>query len=178
MEQNVNLLETTWKEYSKVLLSFIRRKINSYEDAEDILADIFVKLAKQAELSRVPDKLPNWLYRVARNAIIDFYRTHRPLEKLPEDIVQGRLEPQVLTELSACIIPMIQELPDVYRLPILLSEIEGKKQSQVAKELGISLAAVKSRISRGRKKLKALMAKRCILSRDESGRVLDYKQKS
>lgn len=178
MEQKINLLETTWKEYSKALLSFIRRKINSYEDAEDILADVFVKLAKQTELSRIPDKLPSWLYRVTRNAIIDFYRTHRPFEELPEDLVQERPEPQVLTELSACLIPMIQELPDIYKLPILLSEIEGKKQSQVADDLGISLSAVKSRILRGRKELKAIMAKRCTLYRDKSGRVLDYKQKN
>jgi hypothetical protein len=56
----------------------------------------------------------------------------------------------------------------------VLSEIQGKKQKVVAEALGLSLPALKSRILRGRKKLKDLMAKRCTFYRDESGQLVDY----
>jgi len=85
MDQKV-IIENAWKEYNRGLLSFIRRKINSPEDAEEILSNIYLKLATQVELSRIPQKLPAWLYRVARNSIIDFYRTKKTSEKLPEDL--------------------------------------------------------------------------------------------
>ncbi len=176
MEQNATFLETVWGEYREQLLAFIRTKISSPEDAEDILTDVFVKLARQEALSRTPHSLPSWLYRVTRNSIIDFYRMRRPLENLPEDLIQEQPDPQILTTLSACISPMIHMLPDVYKSPMLLSEIEGKKQKQVAIELGLSLPAVKSRILRGRKKLKALMVSCCTLYQNKSGQIIDYKQ--
>ena len=168
MEQNATILETVWGDYRKELLAFIRTKITSPEDAEDILTDVFVKLARQEALSRTPHSLPNWLYRVARNSIIDFYRMRRPLENLPEDFIREQPDPQISSTLSACISPMIHMLPDAYKIPLLLSEIEGKKQKQVAKELGLSLPAVKSRILRGRKKLKALMVSCCTLYQNKA----------
>ena len=177
MKDTEKYIETAWNKYHRKLLSFIRTKINSHEDAEDVLADVFIKLARQAESSRIPQKLPNWLHCVTRNSIIDYYRTKRPTETLPDELAQNRSEPQAISTLSACLMPIIEELPDSYRLPILLSEIEGKSQQQVAETLGLSLSAVKSRILRGRKKLKDLMAKRCTLYHDESGQLVDYKEK-
>ncbi len=177
MEEKETHIETAWKEYSKKLLSFIRTKISSHEDSEDILADVFLKLAKQTELSRIPQKLPNWLYLVTKNTIIDYYRTKRTLETLPEQLIHTQPNPQAISTLSACIMPIIKELPDIYKLPIIRSEIDGETHRQVAAELKLSLPAVKSRILRGRKKLKDLMAKRCTLYYDEFGQLIDYNEK-
>jgi RNA polymerase sigma-70 factor (ECF subfamily) len=178
MERNNKYIETAWNEYSKKLLAFIRTKIKSHEDSKDILAAVFLKLAKQVELSGIPHKLSNWLYFVTRNSIVDYYRTKKTLEKLPEDLRQDQPDPQAISALSACIMPIIEELPDTYRLPIIRSEIDGKTQREVAAELNLSLPAVKSRIFRGRKKLKNLMAKRCMLYYDEYGQLFDYNEKN
>jgi RNA polymerase sigma-70 factor (ECF subfamily) len=171
-------LELAWKEYSDKLLSFIRSKVNSKDDSEEILADVFLKLAKQAELSRSPHNLSGWLYHVTRNSIIDHYRTKKSMEQLPDNLMQDHFETQAISTLAACIIPIIEELPSDYKLPILLSEIQGKTQKQVAKELGLSLPAVKSRILRGRKRLKDLMSKRCTFYYGDTGQLVDYKEKS
>lgn len=171
-------LEESWNEYRDKLLVFIRIRVGSHEDAEDILANIFLKLAKQSEQARIPNKLPNWLYRTTANAIIDYYRVKKPHDTLPDDLKEERPDLPAISTLSDCIVPIIGELPDNYKLPILRSEIEGKTHRQVADELNLSLSAVKSRILRGRKKLKELMAKRCSFYFDESGQLLDYKEKS
>ena len=178
MEQKKKFIETAWTEYSQKLHSFIRTKISSHEDAEDILADVFLKLAKQTELSRIPHKLPNWLYLVTKNAIIDYYRTKKPTEELPTDLGQNEPDSQAISTFSACIYPIIEKLPDTYRLPILMSEIDGKTQRQVAAELNLSLPAVKSRILRGRKKLKDIMVRRCTLYFNGNGQLIDYNENS
>lgn len=176
MHQQSNYLEIAWRTYHQRLLSFIGSQVNSPEDAEDILADVYVKLARQTELSRIPQKLPNWLYSVTRNTIIDFYRTSKPLVDVPEDLQEEAPEPEAISTFTECLRPLVEELPEIFRLPLLLSEVDGKKQKAVAEELGLSLPALKSRILRGRKKLKSLMAKRCTFYHDEKGRLVDYKE--
>jgi len=173
-----NPLHTAWNDYSRKLLSFIRAKVDSREDAEDILADVFVKLAKQFGSAGTPSKLSSWLYVATRNSIIDYYRTRRPMEELPEDLRQERPDPQAISALSACIVPVIEQLPDTYRLPILLAEIQGQTQKEVAETLGLTLPAVKSRILRGRNKLKDILAKRCTLYYDQGGQLIDFKEKN
>lgn len=177
MIENNEYLEAAWNEYRAQLLAFIRAKVRSREDSDDILADVFLKLARQTELARIPRKLPNWLYRVTNNAIIDYYRARRPLETLPEEWVRDEPAPEAISTLSACIMPILEELPETYRIPLLLSEIRGKKHREVADELRLSVSAVKSRILRGRKRLKDIMAKRCRFHYDKHGKLVDYEEK-
>jgi RNA polymerase sigma-70 factor (ECF subfamily) len=169
-------LENAWKEYNKKLLYFIRSHVRSPEDAEDILADVYLKLAQQVDTSRKPEKLTSWLFSVTRNTIITFYRKKKPVEPTTDYLLIDIPDPQVLTALSDCVLPIIEEIPELYRLPILLSEVHGKKQKAVAKELRLSLPAVKSRILRGRKKLGDMMSMRCRFQRDENGQLIDYSE--
>lgn len=171
-------IEKAWNEYSKQLHEFIRARVNSQEEAEDILANVFLKLVNQTESSQAPYTLSNWLYRVTRNTIIDFYRSKKALDSLPQDLVQEMPDPEAIATLSRCIMPIIEELPEPYRLPILLSEIQEKKQSEVAKALGLTLPALKSRILRGRQKLKDIMSKRCTYEFNHKGQLVDYKEKT
>jgi RNA polymerase sigma-70 factor (ECF subfamily) len=176
MEKLTDTVESAWMEYSKQLLSFIRTKVDSSKDAEDILAEVFYKLAKLSELSRIPTKLPNWLYRVTYNTIIDYYRKKKPTVALPDELSNPTSEPEAISKLSACILPIIEELSDTYRYPLLLAEIDEKSHQEVADILGISLSATKSRILRGRRKLKDLMSKRCTFYHDKNGQLIDFKE--
>src|SRR5512147_2955103 len=69
------------------LRSFIRRHVPDAEDAEDLLQDVFSELVEAERLMRPVDQIGAWLYRVARNRIIDLFRKKRP-EPLPK--VQAR----------------------------------------------------------------------------------------
>jgi RNA polymerase sigma-70 factor (ECF subfamily) len=71
---------------------------------------------------------------------------------------------------------MIERLPDHYRQAVMLSEIEGLKQREVAIKQGISLSGAKSRVQRGRKMLKEMLMAGCHFEFDHRGTVIDYQE--
>ena len=177
MNQKTTKVEAAWLEYQQQLFSFIRAKVATPEDAEDILNDVFTKLTQAINENVMPDNLSSWLYRVTKNRIVDYYRAKRRCEPLPEEIAIQSKEGHVIKQLSKCLLPMIRALPETYQQPLMLSEIEGKKYKDVALLLNLSVPAVKSRILRGREKLQKNMISCCTLYRNKAGEVVDYDQK-
>ncbi len=137
---------------------------------------MFSRLIKADTEKKAPDNISSWLYQVTRNSIVDYYRAKKQTVELPDDLMAQSKEPDVLMRLSRCMLPMIKALPPSYQEPLTLSEVEGRKYKEVALELGLSLAAVKSRILRGRKLLHKSMVNCCTLYRDDTGKVVDYSQ--
>jgi len=174
----MSLVEQAWLKYQRKLFSFIRSKVETLEDAEDILNDVFVKLTQTANENAIPGNVSSWLYRVTKNRIVDYYRAKKRFEPLPEDLSVESEDTNMIRQLSNCMLPMIRTLPETYQQPLMLSEIEGKKYKEVAAELDLSLSAVKSRILRGREKLHKSMVSCCTIHRNNVGEVVDYEQKS
>lgn len=170
-------VDQAWIEYRKKLLSFIRAKVETAEDAEDILNDVFSKLVKVASENKSPGSLGPWLYRVTKNRIVDYYRSKEHFEQLPEDLAEEHEKADAIKSISKCMLPMIQALPENYQRPLMLSEIEGQKYKEVANELHLTLSAVKSRILRGRKILYGSILACCEISRDNAGKLIDYEVK-
>lgn len=170
-------IELAWKEYQKNLISFIRPKVATLEDAEDIVNDVFTALINKASKNDIPDNITSWLYRVTRNKIVDYYRSKKRFEDLPENLISENEDTNVTGQLSNCMLPMIKALPENYQRPLILSEIEGKKYKELASELNLSLSAVKSRIIRGREKLYKSMVACCTIQHDTAGNIMDYEQK-
>lgn len=167
-------IEQAWNEYKNKLFLFIKSRVNSVEDAEDLLNEVFVSLIKKTSQEKSPENIVAWLYRVTRNKIIDYYRTKKRFEDLPEDLISVNAETNIIAELSNCILPMIKSLPETYQQVLILSEIEGKKNKIIANELDLSLSAVKSRILRGREKIHSSIESCCSISRNSKGIVIDY----
>jgi RNA polymerase sigma factor (sigma-70 family) len=144
----------------KRLLDFIRRRVRTEEDAEDILQDVFYQLATSYSVTEPIERITSWLFTVARNKIIDGYRKKRP-ESLPggegnpavplnlEDILYDpRQNPDrvyarsmVWTELADA----LDELPDEQREVFVLHELEGKSFRQIADLTGEPLNTLLSR---------------------------------
>jgi RNA polymerase sigma-70 factor (ECF subfamily) len=76
--------------------------------------------------------------------------------------------------LSKCIKPFINSLPEIYRDALETVDINGISQKALAKELGISHSAVKSRVQRGREMLAALFQSCCTYDLDSRGNIIDY----
>ena len=96
-----------------------------------------------------------WLFQIARNTLIDYYRKKQNHEHVNQEQID-----EVLTELQdksfsleEYLIPMIHLLPQKYSNPLLLSDIENIPQAEIAKQLNISVSATKMRIQRARKML-------------------------
>ena len=175
----MNTSEKVWQEYHSRLRAFIKSRISDDTATDDILQNVFLKLHAGLDSLKDETKLKSWLYQIARNAIIDYFRSQKPTVDIPEWLPQSETDPseKVIQELSECLQPMIQLLPENYREAVILSELKGLTQKEVAKVQGTSLSGAKSRVQRGRALLKEMLADCCRLEFDHSGRLCDYERK-
>jgi RNA polymerase sigma-70 factor (ECF subfamily) len=175
----MDVSEKVWLEYHARLRAFIKSRIAHDTAADDILQNVFLKMHAGLDSLQDDTKLKGWLYQIARNAIIDYFRARRPTMDIPEWLPQPETDPRekVTQELSECLLPMIRLLPENYREAVILSELKGLTQKEVAEVQGISLSGAKSRVQRGRALLKNMLDDCCRLEFDHSGRLCDYERK-
>lgn len=98
MTQKLNVPEII-KNYANRLMGFIRKRVNSIEDAEDVLQEVFYQLAETDRMMKPIDQIAAWLFTVARNRITDFYRKKKT-ESLPE-YFSDNYDETALSELSS-----------------------------------------------------------------------------
>ncbi len=172
-------VDQIWHEHHASLRRFIQKRVADKSATDDILQNVFEKI--HARLASLKDKqrLQSWLYAITRNAIVDFYRQHKPAEALPEDIPEpDKAEADhVVAELAGCIRPLIRALDKTYREALILSELEGLPQREVAAKLKISLSGAKSRVQRGRAQLRVALLDCCRVELDHRGGISDYTSK-
>jgi RNA polymerase sigma-70 factor, ECF subfamily len=172
------MLDQIWHDYHTSLLSFIRRRVDVADLAEDILQDVFIKAHSRLDTLVQADRVQSWIYQIARNTIIDYYRARKSTEPLPDD-VEERLDhgDHEWQELGKCVAPMIGMLPSGYRDALMLSEINGLPLKEVAKRLNLSLPGAKSRVQRGREKLKKVFLDCCHFEFDCRGKPINWAPK-
>jgi RNA polymerase sigma-70 factor (ECF subfamily) len=172
--------EALWFDFSSQIYRFIQTRVRDPSEADDILQEVFVKVHTHIQSLADEERVAVWLYRIARNTIIDHYRKNRVLLPLPEDLPeedghqQGDDEPDVTEELAQGLVEVIEALPPKYRQALLLTEIQGIKQSELASRLGLSLSGAKSRVQRGRELLKNELLACCHFEFDRRGNILSY----
>ncbi|MGH7596922.1 MAG: RNA polymerase sigma factor SigZ [bacterium] len=172
--------EQMWSEYRTRLHRFILKRINDPVAAEDLVQEILAKAYGQLDQLRESEKLLPWMYQATRNAIVDHYRKKKPATEFDESLAVQNPEKDEAAEneLAGCVMPFIQQLPAAYRQAIMLAEIEGLTQQQVAARQGLSLSGAKSRVQRGRQMLKTMFLECCQIERDRRGGVMDFTPKT
>lgn len=158
-----------WREHKSRLRSYVAKRVRESDAIDDILQDVFLKAYASLHTVKSPGSLAAWLYRIAANSIADHYRGQRPSEEISDEFAAPEPEPEYIAELASCLQPLIADLPELYRLPVVLSEIEGLTQQEVAKRLELSLSGAKSRVQRGREKLRQLLFKCCDIETGRNG---------
>ena len=163
-------------EFYAKLKRFIIKHVSNIDVAEDILQKVFIKIHSHIDTLREEKRLQNWVYKVTRNAIIDYYRSQKPIVELPENLPapQDSSEDETKKELNQCIKGIIDRLPDKYREALILTEYQELTLKEMAKNLGISLSGAKSRVQRAKKKLKAILLERCYQELNQWGISGDY----
>jgi RNA polymerase sigma factor (sigma-70 family) len=149
-EQDQRIADVVKREQSR-LRSFIRRRVPDPRDAEDILQDVFYELVEANRLLMPIDHVTGWLFRVARNRIIDLFRRNRPesINETVEDLLpspdagpEARYARQVLLEeLESA----IGELPAAQREVFIAHELEGRSFKEMSAETGVSVNTLLSR---------------------------------
>jgi RNA polymerase sigma-70 factor (ECF subfamily) len=156
------------------MLGFFINHVGNISIAEDLLQEVFLKAIKASENGHTPLHLTGWLYGIAKNALIDFYRAKRPTQPLPDGLVAETIEDTFLQEtLNACLQPMINELPSLYKNTLQSIYFENKTMQSIADQEKISLSAIKSRASRGREILKKNLLDCCQIELSKKGEILD-----
>jgi len=143
------------------LRSFVRKRIPDRDDAEDILQDVFYELVETYRMMKPVEQAGAWLFRVARNRIIDFFRKQRPaalsdgpLSDEGDELTLEELLPSpdagpeaayarslLWEELEAA----LEELPEQQRAAFVAHEIEGRSFKELAAETGLSVNTLLSR---------------------------------
>lgn len=168
-------MKNRWPAHKDQLLRYIAKRVADAAVAEDIFHDVYLKAHTNIHTLKSEKSLTAWLYRVTANAVADHYRNRQPWVKLPDEIPEPQTEPDVTGELAVCLQPLLAELPETYRTALELSELEGLSQKEVASRLELSYSATKSRIRRGKKKLKELFLECCEIE-CQQGQITGYER--
>jgi RNA polymerase sigma-70 factor, ECF subfamily len=160
------------------VLRYLTRLIGEC-DAEDVAQSVMLKVSEGLRDFRGDSNVSTWIYRIATNAALDRLRvkSNQPLsdtelESDADDVAPAAqsawLEKTVIREeMNACIREFIERLPVTYKTVMVLSELEGFKNAEIAAILGVSLHTVKIRLHRAREKLRNELTAGCSFYRDE-----------
>lgn len=118
--------------------------------------------------------LKSWLYKIAQNAIIDHYKKDDKYQSITFDVAEEENTKSLLGEASEYIKALLKLLPDEYALPLRMYDIEDISQKEIADRLNLTLVNTKSRIQRGRVKLKERFLECCAVEFDENGEMISF----
>lgn len=185
-------LEVPWQSFVEGLRGFIFGRVPE-ADAEDVLQDTLVRLHEGADSLRDADRAEAWVFSIARRAIADYYREEerRPIDGTVGTADDVRSDAPVGTdnlaeyngthdvheEVLAWLRPMTDELPEMYRRPLVMADFEGYTQQEVADELGLSLSGAKSRVQRARTKLGKILRRCCQVEFGPEGRAVAFRRR-
>jgi RNA polymerase sigma-70 factor (ECF subfamily) len=182
--------ENLWKEFSDHVRNFIRQRVSDESDAEDVLQDIFIRIHNGIGSLKNEERVESWVFSIARRALADYYRSknkkkttpssnelEEPTDDVNFNINEFEGEHDVHEEVLSWLIPMIDELPKKYRIPLKMADVEGKTQQEVADHFDLSLSGAKSRVQRAREKLGEVLAACCKVEFGEEGRAVAYRKR-
>ena len=136
-------LTAIFTQFHQLLLNFIKSKVNSHQDAEDIVQNVFVKVATGIEnLDRKEEYI---------------------------DTTKG---------LDGCLKNFVNQLPEDYRDIIIDVEINVFKQKDLTQKYDLAYPSIRSRVQRGREKLKQILLACCHVKWDNRGNILEVQSKS
>jgi len=166
-----------YAEYHPMILRYLKRIVGP-DDAEDLSQEVFGKINKGLDKFQGRSSLSTWIYRIATNTAIDKSRSattkfegkHNAFDDdtslesfdapvAPAPPVTDQLV--IRKEMNDCINEFIDNLPRDYKTVIVLSDLEGFANKEIAEVLGISLDNVKARLHRARARLKKALQDGC-----------------
>ncbi len=177
--------EKIYREYFPKIAAYLTRLVGD-RDAEDVTQEVFIKVNAALDTFRGDSSLSTWIYRIATNAAMDHLRRRQSPQRDRDTAVitdddlssearmdaaeEGALsvDTQVIRkEMNECIRGIVDDLPENYSTVLVLSDLEGLTNGEIAGVLEVSLETVKIRLHRARTRLKKELEHRCSFYKDE-----------
>lgn len=174
-------VELTTSELRSAVRRFIGRRLLDPATADDLTQEVFIKVQKHVGKVRDPRRIMGWVIQVARTTVADYFRRARGTEPIRErhqeaDAVRpgalDREESRLREDLAAYIRSVVQSLPAPYRDALVLTEFDGLTQVELARRLGLSVSAAKSRVQRARAMVRENLERCCDFELDHYGAVM------
>ena len=173
-----------WQDFAPPLRAFLARRVPSGVEPDDLLQDVFVRVVRHLGTLRDSDRPEAWLFQIARNALRDALRARQRRDGRTDSLeIDLPAEPDADAEraaeaaLAPCLTAMIARLAEPYRSAIELTSLQGLTQTDAARQAGISVSGMKSRVQRGRAQLRQMLVGCCEIAVDTRGGVSDFHQR-
>ena len=161
----------TWDKLHGDLVRFVHARVKDKSTAEDIVQDVFIKVHAKGSQLRQEEKISSWIYQITRNAVADHFRAvSRTVAPINIDWESAHHEFNDCV--ARCMTALMATLPEKYRVPLELAEIDGLSQFEVSEKLNISYSGARSRVQRARTMLKDKLDELYYIKTDRYGNVL------
>lgn len=157
-------------EQGSVFRAFLRKRISNDALVEDLLQQSLMKAVERSHELKRSDSAVNWFYRILRNAVVDYYRSHaadrRKVEGLLQEMVASGedLTPaldDVRPTVCACLGTLLHQMRPAYADLIRRIDLEGESPAAVAKDLRVTANNLTVRLHRARLALRATLEQSC-----------------
>ena len=165
------MISITWDHLYGELVTFVEQRVKDKPTAEDIVQEVFIKVHTKSSQLKAADKIIGWIYQITRNAVADHFRqSSKNVEPINIDWESNYHEFNDCV--AHCLKSLMDALPDEYRIPLALTELENQSQYQVAQALNISYSGARSRVQRARKMLKQKLDELYYIKTDSYGNII------
>jgi len=178
-------IEEIYHTFRPKILGYLRRLVGDH-DVEDVTQEVFLRVNAAIRNFRGDSSLATWIYRIATNAAMDHLRRSGPEKTvqtancLPDDdlspghrdatrqdVILSPDSQLIRKEMNECIRGIVDGLPENYRTVLILSDLEGLTNDEIATVMDVSLQTVKIRLHRARARLRKELGANCTFYRDE-----------
>ncbi len=169
---DIGSFETLIKDYKKIAYNIALKFLRNKEDAEDVSQESLIKVFKNIEKFNMNSSFKTWMYRIVVNSCLDFKRKkkenivsvdqpiHSGYDEFYMELEDKESSPEKIIDrkfTSEIVMGAIEKLDDDFKTVIILRDINDFSYSEISKILTCNIGTVKSRISRGRQKLKEIL---------------------
>lgn len=171
------IASVSWDALYGELVRFVHSRVKDKATAEDIVQDVFIKVHTKGGQLREAEKISSWIYQITRNAVADHFR-NASRSIAPIDVDWESSYHEFNDCVAHCMRVLMSALPEKYRMPLELAEIEGLSQFEVSEKLNISYSGARSRIQRARRMLKEKLDELYYIKADRYGNVIACEDRS
>lgn len=177
--------EAIWNEFHARLRAYVGRRVRAGPEVDDVVQKIFLDIHRGLPRLRRQRSVAAWVFRTARNAVVDHYRSPARRREAPAGAA-AELEAALAiapvrdderdsesSDAASCLLPVVARLRPADREAIEAIDLRGTTQKDAAEQAGISLTAMKARVQRARRRLKDALLECCEFALDARGAVMD-----